>query len=227
MLENNNIEQLNNEKVSENEQSSQENSQENSQVNSQQQNSFFDEEAIRKLIQSEVDKVRGKYSLELKKKDDELKKLRAEHLTAEEVTKLEIAEQKLAIEEQKKELEEQRREINYEKNKNFAKDSIAKAKLCPNTEKALRLVNSVMGDSEEEIEANIKNIAEVIEDIVSDRVDGLYKSNGRQVTRTSGNAGLSNNPWAKDSMNLTEQMKIQINNPELAKKLMAQANLIP
>ena len=102
MLENNNIEQLNNEKVSENEQSSQE----NSQVNSQQQNSF-DEEAIRKLIQSEVDKVRGKYSLELKKKDDELKKLRAEHLTAEEVTKLEIAEQKLAIEEQKKELEEQ------------------------------------------------------------------------------------------------------------------------
>lgn len=218
MLENNNIEQLNNEKVSENEQSSQ--------VNSQQQSSF-DEEAIRKLIQSEVDKVRGKYSLELKKKDDELKKLRAEHLTAEEVKRLEIEEQKLAIEEQQKELEEQRREINYEKNKNFAKDSIAKAKLCPDTEKALRLVNSVMGDSEEEIEANIKNIAEVIEDIVSDRVEGLYKSNGRQVTRTSGHAGLSNNPWAKDSMNLTEQMKIQINNPELAKKLMAQANLIP
>ncbi len=64
MSDNNNIEQ---EKVSENEQSL------------QQQNNF-DEEAIKKLIQSEVDKVRGKYSLELKKKDEELKKGRADHL---------------------------------------------------------------------------------------------------------------------------------------------------
>ncbi len=202
MPDNNNIEQ---EKVSENEESLQQNN--------------FDEEAIKKLIQSEVDKVRGKYSLELKKKDEELKKVRAEHLTAEEVTRIEL-------EEQKKELEEQRRAFNLEKNKNFAKDSLAKSHLCSDAEKTLKLVNLVMGDSEEEIESKIKYISDVIEDIVNSRVEEKFKSSGRQVTRTSGDAGLTNNPWAKDSMNLTEQMRIQIDNPELAKKLMAQANLI-
>lgn len=207
MLENNNIENVQTENVSENQQ------------NSQQQNSF-NEEAIRKIIQSEVDKVRGKYSLELKKKEEELKKVRAEHLTAEEITKLEL-------EEQRKELEEQRRAFTLEKNKNFAKDTLAKSKLCSDAEKTLKLVDLVMGDSEEEIETKIKYVSDVIEEIVNSRVDETFKSSGRQVTKSSGNAGSLNNPWAKDSMNLTEQMKIQINNPELAKQLMTQANLIP
>lgn len=150
MSDNNNIEREN---VSEHEKSL------------QQQNNF-DEEAIKKLIQSEVDKVRGKYSLELKKKEEELKKVRAEHLTAEEVTRIEL-------EEQKKELEEQRRAFNLEKNKNFAKDSLAKSHLCSDAEKTLKLVDLVMGDSEEEIETKIKYISDVIEDIVKGMYQGL------------------------------------------------------
>ena len=199
---------------------------ENTEIPSENQN-MFDRETVQRLIQSEADKVRGKYSLELKKKDEELKKkdeeikkIRSEYLNAEELAKIEF-------EETKRESEENKRAYTIEKNKNFARDMLSKYKLETNSEKTRNLIRLVSGETEKDIEENVSDLSGAIEEILQNRIGKQIHSSGRKVTRSSGDVELSHNPWAKGSFNLTEQMQIQINNPELAQKLMTQANLIP
>lgn len=175
----------------------------------------FTNDDIKKLIQSEVDKVRTKYSLELKNKEQELKKIRAEHLTKEEVAKLEI-------EEAKKELEAEKAAFKLEKTKNFAKDELVKANLCKKPDLVLKLTDFIKGDNEEEVATQVKTLAEVILEIAKENTEERFKSNGRTPNTGSSNGG-NNNPFSKDSWNLTRQMQLMTENPELAKQLQATA----
>lgn len=52
---------------------------------------------------------------------------------------------------------------------------------------------------------------------------GTTGSNARPAGSKGGNASPANNPFAKDSLNLTEQMRIARENPTLAAKLQSQA----
>lgn len=174
-----------------------------------------------KKLQSEVDKVRGKYSQalrekdeELKKKDEMIKKLREEYMSKEELKKLEMAEKE-------KELEERQRAYEEERNKNLARDLLSQKQLGLVADKAYKLV---MGKNEAAIKDKVEILSEVLDAVKDMTVEEAFKRNGRQVIKTTGNGLMSNNPWAKNSFNLTEQMRLQIEEPERAKNLMAQAN---
>lgn len=74
-------------------------------------------------------------------------------------------------------------------------------------------------------------IRELVEELKSDNdFSGLFEGTGTSGSGSRPNSGggggggsPTKNPWAKDTSNLTEQMRITRENPALAKKLQAQA----
>ena len=55
-------------------------------------------------------------------------------------------------------------------------------------------------------------------------MDKTFKQHGREPGQGSGGAG-GNNPWAKESYNITQQMMLETTNPELAMQLKAAAGV--
>lgn len=94
------------------------------------------------------------------------------------------------------------------------------------TEKNLpvELADYLIGENEETTNANITAFEAAI---LADRKvisEGILKTNGRAPGSGKPNPNPSN-PWKKESYNLTEQMKIMKNNPDLAKTLANEAGV--
>ena len=75
-----------------------------------------------------------------------------------------------------------------------------------------------MSDSEENINARVKSFSELVKKFVNAQVDKKFKDNGR-TPNSGSNSAVSNNPFAKETFNLTEQMRLLSENPELATQL--------
>ena len=107
----------------------------------------------------------------------------------------------------------------------FALKQIKKIGLDSGDETAISIVDLVMGDDEETIIENVGTLKKLVDTLVAHEVDKAFKSGGRTPAKGKGGGASQNNPYAKDSYNLTEQMRLEGENPELAAQFKAEAGV--
>lgn len=170
---------------------------------------------LEKMIQAAVDRATNKLGNENKLLKDKLEKTRKEKLSADELKQVELQEKEA-------ELARQQAEIQTEKNRMYAIKALKKAELDDGSEDTLDLVEFVLGEDETDIDVKVKALQKFAQRIAKNTTDGIYKANGRNPGRGNAASG-SDNPWSKESWNLTKQMELELSNPELAKTLKSSA----
>ena len=169
---------------------------------------------IEKLIQQAVDRATNKLGNDNKRLREEMERLKKEHMTAEERAELEK-------QQEREQFEQERAEFQREKNKLYAIKAIKAAGLDDGSDQSLELVDFVLGADEQAIDSRVKAFGALVKKFVQAEVDKTFKTNGRNPGK--GGGGTANNPYSKDSLNITEQMRLELENPELAKTLQAAA----
>lgn len=170
---------------------------------------------LEKLVQAAVDRATNKIGNENKKLKEQLEAERKKNLSADELKQVEL-------QEKEQELAQKEQEIREKENRMYAIKALKKAELDDGSEETLDLVEFVLGEDETAIDLKVKALQKFAQRVAKNTTDGIYKANGR--TPGKGNAGGgSDNPWSKESWNLTKQMELEISNPELAKTLKAGA----
>ena len=176
------------------------------------------DDKLEKLFQSKIDRAMAaerKEKSELKRK---LERLQQKVLTDEEAKQIEF-------DEKQQELEQREKELTLEKNKMYAVKAMKKANLS-DTEETMSIIERIVTSCEDETD---------IDDIISDlkawydkgvkaEVDKRFKEGAYTPTKGSSLNG-GKNPYMKDQLNLTEQMILEKNNPELAAQLKAAAGV--
>lgn len=175
----------------------------------------FDEEKLEKFIQAKVDRITSKLGKEKADLQKELDKLKREKMTEEEIKQFEISEKEKALAEREQVLLDR-------ENRLYAIKAIKTAQLDDGSDKSLELVDFVMSNDTETIDKRVKAFGELVKKFVAAEVDKKFKGNGRTPNGGSSGSG-SKNPFSKDTFNLTEQMRILSENPELAKTLQQSA----
>jgi len=128
--------------------------------------SVMTEETVRKLIQSETDKVRTKYSQELKEKQDTIESLQKEKMTA---AQLREYEQKQLTER----LAAKEKELNDKEVSIHARDKLVAEGLD------ISFVEFVKADTKEKTEERIKILKTKINDYLKTSMDDKLKEHGR------------------------------------------------
>lgn len=169
-----------------------------------------------KKIQQAVDRATNKLGNENKDLKKELEKLRKEKLTEEERRELEKKEKE-------EELSRRERELRDKENRLYAVKAIRKAKLDDGSDTSLDLVDFVMADTEDDIDKRVKAFSALVNKMVKAEVDKTFKGNGGNPNKGAGGGGTPDNPYKKETFNLTRQMELELNNPEEAKRLKAEA----
>lgn len=170
---------------------------------------------LEKLVQAAVDRATNKIGNENKKLKLQLEAERKKNLSADELKQVELQEKEA-------ELAQKEQEIKEKESRMYAIKALKKAELDDGSEETLDLVEFVLGEDETAIDVKVKALQKFAQRVAKNTTDGIYKANGR--TPGKGNAGGgSDNPWSKESWNLTKQMELEISNPELAKTLKAGA----
>lgn len=170
-----------------------------------------------KIVQSRVDKA---LAAERKQRADLEKKyrnLQQAKLTEEELKKIEDEEREKALAEREKALADK-------ENRLFAVKAIKEAGLDDGSDTSLSIVDFVMGEDETIITTRVKAFKDLFDKAVTAEVNKRFKENGytpKQGTNLNG----GRNPYTKEQFSLTEQMALEINNPELAKQLKAAAGV--
>lgn len=139
-------------------------------------------ENIEKLIQARADKLTaemGKKNAALQK---ELEKLKKEKMTDDELKQFEISEKETKLAEREKMLLEK-------ENRLLAIKAIKAAGLDDGSDKALELVDFVMGENEEAISNKVKAFGELVKKFVAAEVDKTFKKNGRNPNSGSSGEG--------------------------------------
>lgn len=171
---------------------------------------------IEKLVQQAVDRATNKLGNDNKRLREELEKIKKEKLTDEERHELEKKQER-------EEFERQKAEFQAEKNKLYAIKAIKAAGLDDGSDKSLELVDFVMGGDEAEINSRVKAFGDLVKKFVSAEVEKTFKDNGRNPNKGKGGVETEKNPYTKEHFNLTEQWKIEAEDPEKAKRLQAAA----
>lgn len=179
---------------------------------------------LEEQLQRESDK---RVSAALKKREEKLRKemeerIEQERKDAEQLAKL-SAEERARVEAEKRELALKKREEEFaEKEREFQRKQLemdtvevlrerklptrfTKFLVAADAESTLETIVSFQEEWQEAIEAEVNKRLATDTPLVGTKKAGSY------------------NPWKKDSFNLTEQARILKDNPELAKKLKAQA----
>ena len=177
----------------------------------------FDYDKIERLVQAKVDKATAKFGKEKAELKKQLDKLRAEKLTDEELKQLELGEKE-------REIAEREKAIRDKENRLYAVKVIKEAGLDDGSDTALNIVEFVMGNDETEINEKVKAFGSLLKKLVDVEVEKKFKENGRQPNG-AGSSEHANNPYKKETFNLTEQMKLEMSNPELANQLKALAGV--
>lgn len=170
---------------------------------------------LEKMIQAAVDRATNKLGNENKGLREKLDAERKKNLSAEELKQVELQEKET-------ELAKKEQEIKDKENRMYAIKALKKAELDDGSEDTLDLVDFVLGEDETAINLKVKALQKFAQRVAKNTTDGIYRTNGREPGK--GNAGgAKDNPWSKDSWNLTKQMELEISNPELAKTLKSSA----
>lgn len=178
---------------------------------------------IDKMVQSAVDRATNKLGNKNKELSDKLKKvqeennqLKREKLSADEVKQLEMKEWE-------ERLQAKENEIKRAENERYATNSVAKLDLA-DSESIPDIVKFVMADEQTDIDLNVQSFSKLVNKIVQAEVDKKFKASGREPNK-SGGGNNSNNPYLPTSFNLTKQMELERNNPELAAKYQQAAGI--
>lgn len=171
------------------------------------------EAKIAKAVKTAVDRATNKLGNENKLLKDKLEKTRKEKLSAEELKQVEL-------QEKESELARKEQEIRDKENRMYAIKALKKAELDDGSEDTMELIEFVLGEDKTSIDLNVKSLQKFAKRVAKNTTDGIYKTNGR-IPGKGNTAGSSDNPWSKESWNLTKQMELELNNPELAKTLKA------
>ncbi|MDO4330651.1 MAG: DUF4355 domain-containing protein [Lachnospiraceae bacterium] len=172
---------------------------------------------LERMIQAAVDRATNKLGNENKQLKEKLETERKKNLSAEELKQVELQEKEA-------ELAKQQAEIQLEKNRMYAVKALKKAELDDGSEDTLELIEFVLGEDETAIDTKVKALQKFAQKVAKRTTDGIYRANGREPGKGNASGGKEN-PWSKDSWNLTKQMELEINNPELAKTLKASAGV--
>lgn len=173
---------------------------------------------VDRLVQAKVDRM---LAAERKEKADLKRQLENEKkakLSEAELKQYEIDEREKTIAEREKQLQERL-------NREFAQKALREAGLDDGSQTAYALADFVMGEDEEEINGKVKTFKELFDKAVAAEVNKRFKESGR-TPKQSSNLNGGKNPYKKETYNLTEQMNLEVTNPELAKKLQAEAGVI-
>lgn len=174
---------------------------------------------LEERIQRAVDRATNKLGNENKNLRSELEKLRKEKMTDEERAEAERKERET-------ELERRERELKDKENRLYALKALKKAKLDDGSESSMELADFVMADSEDEIDKRVKVFGNLVTKFVKAEVDKTFKQHGGNPDKGAGaGGGTANNPYKKETFNLTKQMELELHNPEEAKRLKAEAGL--
>lgn len=176
-----------------------------------------EQDDIDKLIEKAVDRATNKLSNENKALREKLEKLKKTKLSAEEIAEEERREKETA-------LAEREAAVKAAENRMFALKQIKKIGLDSGDETAIQIVDLVMGEDEDAISENVSALKKLVDSLVAVEVDKAFKSTGR-VPGKGKSGGTQNNPFSKDTYNLTEQMRLLQENPELAEQLKMEAGV--
>lgn len=127
---------------------------------------------LEKIVQQAVDRATNKLGNENKKLRADLEAERKKNLSENDLKKLELSEKQ-------KELDERAKELADEKNRWFAMKAIREAGLDNGKAETLSLVDFVMSDDEEGIKAKVKSFDALVKHFVQEKVDAVFKANGR------------------------------------------------
>ena len=173
------------------------------------------DEKLEKLIQAKVDKITsklGKEKAELQKKYDKLKK---DKLSDDEAKELELSDKE-------KEIADRERALLDKENRLYAIKAIKAAGLDDGSDKSLELVDFVLNDDTDVIDSRVKSFANLVKKFVQSEVQKKFIDSGRDP-QGGGKSKTADNPYAKETFNLTEQMRLEAEEPEKAKALKAAA----
>ena len=176
-----------------------------------------EQDDIDKLIEKAVDRATNKLGNENKALREKLEKLKKTKLSAEEIAEEERRETETA-------LAEREAAVKAAENRMFALKQIKKIGLDSGDETAIQIVDLVMGEDEDAISENVSALKKLVDSLVAVEVDKAFKSTGR-VPGKGKSGGTQNNPFSKDTYNLTEQMRLLQENPELAEQLKMEAGV--
>lgn len=176
-----------------------------------------EQDDIDKRIEKAVDRATNKLGNENKALREKLEKLKKTKLSAEEIAEEERREKETA-------LAEREAAVKAAENRMFALKQIKKIGLDSGDETAIQIVDLVMGEDEDAISENVSALKKLVDSLVAVEVDKAFKSTGR-VPGKGKSGGTQNNPFSKDTYNLTEQMRLLQENPELAEQLKMEARV--
>ena len=177
----------------------------------------LEQDDIDKLIEKAVDRATNKLGNENKALREKLEKLKKTKLSAEEIAEEERREKETA-------LAEREAAVKAAENRMLALKQIKKIGLDSGDETAIQIVDLVMGEDEDAISENVSALKKLVDSLVAVEVDKAFKSTGR-VPGKGKSGGTQNNPFSKDTYNLTEQMRLLQENPELAEQLKMEAGV--
>jgi len=94
------------------------------------------------------------------------------------------------------------------------------------TQKGLpvEIISYFVGQDEDTTISNLTALENIWQQALEKAVEAKFKDSGRSPNPGSPGGPGQTNPWKKETFNLTEQGRLLRENPELAKKLKAQAN---
>lgn len=172
---------------------------------------------IEKMIQQAVDRATNKLGNENKRLREENEEIKKKHMSETERAELEKKQER-------EQFERERAEFQIEKNKLYAVKAIKTAGLDDGSDKALELVNFVLGADETEIDARVKAFGDLVKKFVSSEVEKTFKGAGRNLGK-GGSSDTEQNPYSKEHFNLTKQWELEASDPEKAKRLQAAAQV--
>lgn len=170
-----------------------------------------DYDDIERLVQAKVDKAMADERKKNARLSKELEKMKRDKMTADELKKYDD-------ENREKELAEREHSVMIAENKLYAIEQLKETGLDDGSKESMGLIDLILNEDREKIKSNIKVLDTIIKAKVKSEVEKVFKDNSR-VPEKSGSNGYTTNPYAKETFNLTEQMKLEVENPELASKL--------
>ncbi|MBQ8758441.1 MAG: DUF4355 domain-containing protein, partial [Clostridia bacterium] len=176
---------------------------------------------LERIVQARVDKAMAAERKEKAQLKQQVEKLQKANMTDAELKKIEDEEREKALAEREKALADR-------ENRLYAVKAIKEAGLDDGSDISLALVDFVMGEDEADIDGKVKSFKELFDKAVSKAVDAEVKKRFKEGSYTPKKGSELNggvNPFKAETFNLTEQIRITSDNPELAARLKAEAGV--
>lgn len=181
--------------------------------------SGMDEEALKKLIQTEIDRATNKLGNANKKLEEEKQRLQQQlngKMTEEERVQTEMARQQ-------QELADREAALTDKENRLYAVRAIKTAGLDDGSDNSLALVDFVLGRTTEDIDTNVKAFNALVKKFVQAEIDRLFKEKGHVPPKGGSGADAGLNPYKQETWNVTQQWELEAKDPEKAAALKAAA----